>query len=141
MGSFKEILAWVGQKSGKTFIEYDEKNTTRTCHCCKHILENGIPPNIREWKCQKCQTVHIRDENAAQNGLIQVLRDLKRKCETEVSLVSCSDPIQVTERWVWRVLPNEVLCISRGQNCVNHSAKKLNRRRGSFRPNLLIDHF
>ncbi|MFI5344661.1 MAG: RNA-guided endonuclease InsQ/TnpB family protein, partial [Chlamydiales bacterium] len=108
IGRFKEALSWVGQKSGKTFIEYDEKGTTRTCHCCYHIVEDGIPVHMRIWKCPTCQITHIRDENAAKNGLIRVLRDLGKNCGTEVPLVSCSDPIQVTEWCAWRALPSGV---------------------------------
>ena len=32
IGRFKKVLSWVAMKSGKTFIEYDEKGTTRTCY-------------------------------------------------------------------------------------------------------------
>ncbi len=65
IGRFKEILSWVAIKSGKTFLEYDKKNTTRTCHRCDHIITDGISPAIREWQCSKCLTHHNRDENAA----------------------------------------------------------------------------
>lgn len=117
IGRFKEVLSWVAMKSGKTFLEYDEKGTTRTCHCCQHIVENGLSPNIRKWNCPTCQTIHHRDENAAINGLKRVLRDIATKSETLFSQVSCSDLGSVMERWAWRVLPSGMLCILRGQNC------------------------
>ncbi len=37
IGRFKEALKWVALKSGKTCIEYNEKGTTRTCHCCEYV--------------------------------------------------------------------------------------------------------
>lgn len=116
IGRFKEVLSWVATKSGKTFLEYDEEGTTRTCHTCQHRVENGIAPNIREWACEKCQTFHCRDENAAKNGLKRVLRDLATKSEMKVSQVSCSDLVSVTERWAWRVVPSGMIVIPRGQN-------------------------
>jgi putative transposase len=116
IGRFKDILSWVAMKSGKTFLEYNEEGTTRTCHCCRHIIENGLAPNIRNWTCPTCKNEHIRDENAAKNGLVRVLRDLSKKGETQVSQVSGSDLVSVKERWAWRVLPSKVLCILRGQN-------------------------
>jgi putative transposase len=108
IGRFKEALKWVALKSGKTCIEYDEKGTTRTCHCCNYANPEGLCPSIRTWECPDCQTSHIRDENAAQNGLKQVLRDLKQKGETLVSLVPSSGLVSVIERWAWRVLPSGV---------------------------------
>ena len=57
-----------------------------------------------------------RDENAAQNGLREVLRELSKKCEPFVSQVSGSDLVHVDERWVWRVLPGGVLQTPRRQN-------------------------
>src|SRR4029077_18035853 len=32
IGQFKEVLHWVATKSGKTFVQYNEQGTTRTCH-------------------------------------------------------------------------------------------------------------
>lgn len=119
IGRFKEVLSWVAMKSGKTFIEYEEKGTTRTCHCCQHVVEEGLSPNIRQWICPTCQTTHHRDENAAKNGLKRVLRDIAAKRETLCSQVSCSDLVSVMDRWAWRVLPSGMLCIPRGQNCEN----------------------
>jgi putative transposase len=114
---FKDTLAWVAIKSGKTFLEYDEKGTTRTCHCCYHVVEGGLAPSIRNWECAGCNTRHIRDENAAKNGLRKVLRDLATKSELLSSQVSCSDLVSVVKRWAWRVLPSGIRCILRGQNC------------------------
>jgi putative transposase len=117
IGRFKDTLAWVAIKSGKTFLEYNEKGTTRTCHCCHYVIEEGLAPSIRDWECAGCKTKHIRDENAAKNGLNQVLRDLETKGELLSSQVSGSDLVSVVKRWAWRVLPSGIRCILRGQNC------------------------
>ncbi len=118
IGRFKEALMWVALKSGKTCIEYEEKGTTRTCHCCEYVNAEGLCPSIRTWECPDCRTFHIRDENAAQNGLKQVLRDLT-KSETLVSLVPGSGLVSVIERWAWRVLPSGV------QNALQGSKQRL----------------
>ena len=116
IGRGKEVLSWVAQKSGKTFIEYDEKGTTRTCHICDYTLTEGLDPKIRNWQCPYCYAEHHRDENAAQNGLDKTLQQLKDS-ETIVSQVSGSDRPPVTERWAWCVTPSGVACrLPRGRN-------------------------
>lgn len=119
IGRFKEAVNWVALKSGKTYLEFDEKGTTRTCHCCEYVNAEGLCPSIRTWECPDCRTNHIRDENAAQNGLKQVLRDLTKKCETLVSLVPGSGLVSVVERWAWRVQPSGV------QNALRGSERRL----------------
>lgn len=74
IGRFKAVLAWVCQRSGKHFAEFKETGTTRTCSTCDCSVEGGIPPAAREWVCAGCGTGHIRDENAAINGLRRVLQ-------------------------------------------------------------------
>jgi len=91
IGRFKEILSWVAIKSGKHYLEYSEEGTTRTCSDCHYRMENGLSPNIREWDCPNCNAHHTRDENAAKNGLIRVLRNLYKEDEEKSSLVSGSD--------------------------------------------------
>jgi putative transposase len=115
---FKQTLAWVATKSGKVFLEYEEKGTTRTCHICHFIVESGIDPSIREWNCPTCKTIHHRDENAAKNGLCIVLRNLAEKSGNKIPLVSGSDLVAGMQRWAWRVLPSGVRCNLRGQNSV-----------------------
>ena len=118
IGRWKETLSWVARKSGKTFLEFDEKGTTRTCNRCDYVEEQGIPVALRQWQCPGCQTVHIRDENAALNGLRKVLRDLPTKTGGEIpSIVSSSDLAFIKERWAWSVLPSGVHVTLRGQNC------------------------
>ncbi len=70
---FKDVLSWVAEKSGKTFREFDEKGTTRTCNKCLHEVEGGIPLAVRKWECPRCKALHIRDENSGINGLKKIL--------------------------------------------------------------------
>ena len=135
IGRWKETLSWVTRKSGKLFFEFEEKGTTRTCSQCLYIQEEGIPLAIRQWQCPDCQTKHLRDENAAINGLRKVLRDLPTKSGGEIpSQVSSSDLDPVKERWAWSVLPSGVFVMLRGQDRENsHNSRKLNRERGSSR--------
>lgn len=114
IGQFKNTLKWVAEKSGKSYLEFDEKGTTRTCHCCGYVCVDGLDPSIRKWQCPDCRTDHLRDENAAKNGLKQILKDHAIKSELESLQVPCSGLDSVTERWVWRVLPSGMKVISRG---------------------------
>src|SRR3990167_3064314 len=135
LSDWKETLSWVKRKSGKLFFEFEEKGTTRTCSQCLYIQEEGIPLAIRQWQCPDCQTKHLRDENAAINGLRKVLRDLPTKSGGEIpSQVSSPDLDPVKERWAWSVLPSGVFVMLRGQDRENsHNSRKLNRERGSSR--------
>lgn len=138
IGRWKEVLSWVAAKSGKSFMEFDEKNTTRGCNHCKKIEAGGIPVSIRSWQCSGCQAVHIRDENAAINGLEKTLRDLSTKYKGESPLiVSSSDPAFVKRRWAWCAFPSGVKKTLRGQSSNdNCSIRKLNRERDISRSKL-----
>ena len=116
IGRFKQVLSWVAAKSGKTFFEYNEKGTTRTCCCCEHVVPEGIDPSFRQWQCAECKIVHHRDENAAINGLRKVLRDFSKNGETIVSQVPGSGLAPIKERWAWCVAPGGVLCTPRRQD-------------------------
>jgi len=137
IGRFKSTLSWVGLKSGKSYDEFDEKGTTRSCHACGYSCPEGIAPGIRSWTCPICQTDHLRDENAAINGLQRELRNSPIKLDEKLfsSKVPSSGLVSVIERWAWRVLPSGVFKTPRGQNDGSTiSAKKLNRRHGSLLP-------
>jgi putative transposase len=125
IGRFKIILSWVAAKSGKTYVEYDEKGTTRTCHNCGYIFESGLAPNIRKWRCPQCEIEHIRDENSAQNGLRLVLRDLSQKEGMDVPVVPGSGLVRVSERWAWRVLPSGVETLRGGKNSVQTQRQEI----------------
>jgi putative transposase len=88
IGRWKHILSWVATRFGKTFVIWPEKGSTRTCHNCHHIVKDGIAPGIRSWICPTCSLHHIRDENAAINGLHRSFQQLKLPCsgrQVEVS--------------------------------------------------------
>lgn len=91
----KHVLAWVAQRSGKQYLEWEEVGSTRTCHDCGFVVEEGIPVEIREWDCPRpqCTSHHIRDENAARNGLTRTLKALG---------LPCSGRREVTSRRAWR---------------------------------------
>jgi putative transposase len=115
IGRWKQVLSWVAAKSGKTFFEYKETGSTRTCHHCNYVEPQGIPVALRQWQCPQCETIHHRDENAAINGLRKILRDFSINYEGEIpSIVSCSDLAFIKKRWTWCVLPSGVLVTPQG---------------------------
>ena len=92
---FKQVLAWVALRSGKQYLEWEEGGSTRTCHDCGYVVEGGIEPSIREWDCpgENCGSHHLRDENAARNGLNRTLKALG---------LPCSGRREVSSRRAWR---------------------------------------
>jgi putative transposase len=92
---FKHVLAWVALRSGKSYLEWEETGSTRTCHDCGYVVADGIPPEVREWDCPgpECASHHLRDENAARNGLNRVLKALG---------LPCSGRREVSSRRAWR---------------------------------------
>jgi putative transposase len=91
----KHVLAWVALRSGKQYLEWEEAGSTRTCHDCGYVVEGGIPVEMREWDCPgpECRRHHIRDENAARNGLTRTLKALG---------LPCSGRREVSSRRAWR---------------------------------------
>ena len=94
-GRFKDVLAWVALRSGKQYHEWKEGGSTRTCHDCGWVVPEGIPVEVREWDCPNpaCSRHHLRDENAARNGLTRTLKALA---------LPCSGRREVSFRRVWR---------------------------------------
>jgi len=92
---FKQVLAWVALRSGKQYLEWAEVGSTRTCHDCGYVVAEGIPVEVREWDCPgpECSSHHIRDENAARNGLTRTLKALA---------LPCSGRREVSSRRAWR---------------------------------------
>ena len=115
IGRFKEVLSWVALRAGKSYDDYKEKGTTRTCHDCKHVVKDGIPPSQRTWTCPNCHKDHIRDENAARNGLALVLREWAKKENTSFT-VPGSGLVFVRERREWRVRTSGIASIPRGKD-------------------------
>jgi putative transposase len=111
---FKATLSWVATKSGKTFIEYDETGTTRTCHSCGYVVEGGLEVSIRQWTCSQCRCDHLRDENSAILGLRKILKDHIN--EAAASQVPCSGLVCVNKRCAWCVLPSGIKKVPQGQS-------------------------
>lgn len=107
IGRFKKVAVWTAAKSGKLCDEYNEYETTCRCCVCGEKVGGGIPPDVREWTCANCGSFHMRDENAAQNGL-------RRVRETLVPGSGRVPLVQVSARWTWRVAPTGVLTLPGG---------------------------
>lgn len=116
IGRCKKVLSWVALKSGKYYLEYDEKGSTRTCYYCGYKVAGGLNPGIRNWSCSGCNEEHIRDENAGINGLKQALSEIEKTGKAKALSVPCSGRAFVKKRRAWRVLPSGVYCTLRGQN-------------------------
>lgn len=94
IGRFKEVLSWVALRSGKHYHEWNEYNSTKTCSSCKYVLTESLNPTIREWVCPVCEKTHIRDENAALNGL--------QKTINHMPCLGLREVIEVTSRRAWK---------------------------------------
>lgn len=99
IGKLKLILKHLALRSGKHYEEYNERNTTKTCHGCG-IKNENLTVNDRSWKCLECGLDHIRDENAALNGLKKYFAGNSGK----ENFMSCSDLVKqplVVSRCTW----------------------------------------
>jgi putative transposase len=70
-GNFVSILVYKAESAGRSVIERDPKNTTKTCCKCGNIKEK-LTLQDREYNCSNCGNVMDRDHNAAiniRNGL------------------------------------------------------------------------
>lgn len=64
---FCTMLKYKAEWDGKTYLEIDRFfPSSKTCQVCLNQVGN-LPLNLREWTCDKCQTKHDRDINAAVN--------------------------------------------------------------------------
>lgn len=97
IGRFKETLMWTAARSGKVYGVWEEHGTTRTCSACSSAVPGGIPLEAREWTCPGCGKRHIRDENAALNGLVRVLTKLGVPCSGRLG-----GRVAVRTRRAWR---------------------------------------
>jgi len=120
IGRFKRVTKWVALKSGRLYTEFDEHGTTRTCCACDTVVKDGIPLQVRAWTCHnpECGSSHIRDENAAQNGL----RKVKKQLVPGSGRVS---PVEVLARCTWRVAPTGVLTLPGGVTALERGATKI----------------
>jgi len=130
IGRFKSTLSWVGLKSGKSYDEFDEKGTTRSCHACGYSCPEGIAPGIRSWTCPICQTDHLRDENAAITVYQRELRNSPIKLDENYFHQKCLARASFYHRTMGlAVLPSGVFKTPRGQNDGSTiSAKKIKQK-------------
>ncbi len=62
---FVQMLAYKCLHYGKELSIIDERDTTKTCHVCKH--KQDMPLWKRTYRCENCGLVMDRDENSAVN--------------------------------------------------------------------------
>ena len=65
IGEFRRILEWVAAKLQKHYIMVNERNTTKECCVCGHMKKKD--PDVRNFTCEKCETILKRDTNSAVN--------------------------------------------------------------------------
>ena len=99
IGAFKRDGAWLAERSGKRFIIWDERGSTRTCNACGTVVKEGLSPDIRTWTCQNlaCRSLNDRDENAAKNGLDKVLATITQDQRS----MPCSGHREILSRRTW----------------------------------------
>ena len=75
-GMFCTMLKYKAENEGKIYQEVDRFfPSSKTCHVCLNQV-SSLPLDIRFWTCEKCQTKHDRDVNAAINLRDEGLRIL-----------------------------------------------------------------
>jgi putative transposase len=60
-----KMLTYKCLRFGKELYIISERDTTKTCHACKHM--QAMPLWKRTYRCQNCDLVMDRDENSALN--------------------------------------------------------------------------
>ena len=66
-GMFCTMLKYKAENEGKIYQEVDRFfPSSKTCHVCLNQV-GKLPLDIRYWTCEKCQSKHDRDINAAIN--------------------------------------------------------------------------
>ncbi|MGL5133106.1 MAG: RNA-guided endonuclease TnpB family protein, partial [Planktothrix sp.] len=89
-GMFCTMLKYKAENDGKIYQEVDRFfPSSKTCHVCLNQV-GSLPLDIRHWTCEKCQTKHDRDTNAAINIRNEGLRILTsgtgdKVCRPDVS--------------------------------------------------------
>jgi putative transposase len=75
-GMFMNMLKYKAENEGKIYQEVDRFfPSSQICHRCLNQV-GSLPLDIRQWTCEKCQTTHDRDVNAAINLRDEGLRIL-----------------------------------------------------------------
>ena len=62
-GQIRRMLAYKMPNSGRTYIEVNSRNSTKTCSCCGALTgpagRSGLA--VRKWACEQCGAHHDRD--------------------------------------------------------------------------------
>ena len=76
LSKFLTILSNKLHSQGKVCIKVNPYNTTKSCSTigCDYIYKD-MDLNIREWYCDKCNTIHYRDINSAWNIVFNGIED------------------------------------------------------------------
>jgi putative transposase len=75
-GRFMTMLKYKAEQDGKVYQEVDRFfPSSKTCHVCLNQV-GSLPLALRTWTCERCQTTHDRDINAAKNLRDEGLRIL-----------------------------------------------------------------
>jgi putative transposase len=75
-GQFCTMLKYKAEQFGKIYLEVDRFfPSSKTCNLCLNQARS-LTLDLRTWQCEKCQTKHDRDINAAKNIRDEGLRIL-----------------------------------------------------------------
>jgi transposase len=75
-GQFCTMLKYKAELEGKVYLEVDRFfPSSKTCNVCLNQVRS-LTLDVRTWQCEKCQTKHDRDINAAKNIRDEGLRIL-----------------------------------------------------------------
>ncbi len=88
--SFKTMLRYKASRHSASFLEVDERFTTRMCSRCG-VVPDSSPKGMgalgmREWVCSNCGSRHDRDVNAARNILNLALSAQRRDDESQTQI-------------------------------------------------------
>jgi len=88
-GEFTRQLEYKASWYGRTFTKIDVFfPSSKRCSCCGFVVD-ALPLDIRLWTCEKCNTDHDRDINAAKNILTAGLAGLAFGENVSDSSISC----------------------------------------------------
>jgi putative transposase len=73
--AFRASLSRQARRSSKAFGLWNEYESTMKCSYCGH-LHAKIAKGVDSWRCGRCKSSHLRDENAAINGLVRLCHRL-----------------------------------------------------------------
>src|SRR5574343_553293 len=84
--TLQTMLKYKGEWNDRDVIQIDKYYpSSKSCSNCHFIVEE-LPVNVRQWQCPKCNEIHDRDINAANNILqqgINILSGLGTKSGTK----------------------------------------------------------